>query len=126
MKLGDKIHHFRRTVEWEIIYINKTQYETKVKLKCLSSNKTVNKSEFDLDDYKYVGGSWVNPRAEKSKRYYTDEQKQFIIDNYGLLNVVELAHKINRSPSSVSNMAFKLREEGYDLPTPKHAKGVRL
>lgn len=44
---------------------------------------------------------------------YTKEETQFVIDNYALLSLKQIAKKMNRSYVSVANKVSYLKEQGY-------------
>jgi len=125
LQKGDIIYHRRTMKEWKVVSVENTQYDQKLKLKSLSSLKSLTKKLSDLDDYKTADGEWVNDRCKpNSKYYYTDEEKTFIVENYGLMKLEQLAQKINRDPKCVVQMAYNLRRTGTELATPKYTKGV--
>ena len=122
MKLCDVIRHFRSDTKWEVIFIKRTQYETSYKLSCLSRKMTVYKNDTELDAYKYDNGDWVVPR-NTTGHYYTDDQKKFLADNYGIMKIGRIAEIMGKSESTLYNMAAKLKSQGVEFKKYKKRGG---
>ena len=61
----------------------------------------------------------------RNYRLYTDEDKQFIIENYSTMKIKELAEKFGRTVGSVSNQIMRLKDAGL-IQAESRKKGYKL
>lgn len=53
--------------------------------------------------------------AKITRRYLTDEERQYIIDNYGIANIVKMTRHLNMQKEQLQAFASNLRKQGYDV-----------
>lgn len=53
--------------------------------------------------------------AKTSRRNLTDKERQYIIDNYGVMNVVKMTRHLNMDKERLQAFASNLRKQGHDV-----------